>query len=486
MSNVAKKTKQSICTKCGQVFDQVWQPKRKLWTNFKTCGDCRSKRMVKARATTDTRVMPYYPHDGCGKGGQVAVHSSKKRFRLLRWGNRAGKDYCCVADFVMKFIEMLMEEHRDDLIPRVHAWVIAPLVSLTDQNWRYFLQMFPEDWIVKPDRNERKIYTIMDGLVEFKSTSNPDSLVSVGLDMLLWTEIDQSQQPDKMVEAWANLFSRLQSPGRGPGGKGGLFLGNSTPNGRSLLHMLEMQALKDPKNWDVFHLTTMDSPFITKEAVEMAKNTLPERLFRQLWLAEYPDDSGDIFPNLHKIAVLEGHEPPIPGRSYKAAWDPARKIDFSPFGIRDDFGNMVYHTRWTGMPWVMQMDQIESLCKKYNNCPIDVDATGGGATLPEALAERGLTVTPVTFTNVAKAQMVSNLSLLCEQERIALQDDEELKDEFIHYRAQTLPSGAIRYSAPRGKSDDYVDLCLLLYRDFSDPATIIPYMGRFLGAKRRG
>jgi intein/homing endonuclease len=151
----------------------------------------------------------------------------------------------------MKFAEMLMEDYRDTalLAPRVHGWIIAPQMSLTDQNWRYFMRFFPNEWIVKPDMNERKIYTINDGLVEFKSTSNPSSLVSVGLDILLWTEIDQSEQPDKMIEAWANLFTRLQSPGRGPGGKGGLFLGNSCVVGDTLIAtgdgIREIQQISD-------------------------------------------------------------------------------------------------------------------------------------------------------------------------------------------------------------------------------------------------
>lgn len=402
-------------------------------------------------------------------------------------GARWGKDVCCVADFVLKFIQMLDEDYRYEslLTPRVHGWIIAPQLSLTDQNWRYFMEFFPNDWIVDINKAEKKIFTINDGLVEFKSTSNPDSLVSVGLDLLLWTEIDQSENPDKMIEAWANLFTRLQSPGRGLEGKGGLFLGNSTPKGRLIMHNIERQALDDPDNWDVFHFTTMDSPFITEEAHKLAKRSMPERLFRQIWLAEYPDDSGEIFPNLDKVCV--GEEcPPQKGMMYKAAWDPAQKVDYSTFGIRDSLGDMVYKARWTGMPWTLQLDHVESLCRQYNNCPIDIDVTGGGATLPEAAAERGLIVNSIRFTNERKAEMVSKLSLLCEQVAIRLIADESLIDELGSYRAETLSSGRTRYSAPKGKYDDQVDLCLMLYHDFNDPVTTIPFMGTFLGARRRG
>jgi hypothetical protein len=380
-----------------------------------------------------------------------------------------------------------MEDYRDKalLTPRVHGWIIAPQMSLTDQNWRYFIRFFPESWIVKPDMNERKIYTINDGLVEFKSTSNPSSLVSVGLDLLLWTEIDQSEQPDKMIEAWANLFTRLQSPGRGPGGKGGLFLGNSTPAGKSIMYKLHMDALDDPANWEEFHFGTMDSPYITERAYELAKKSMPERLFRQIWLAEFPDDSGELFPNLDKICVLE-EEKPVPGRVYKAAWDPARKQDFSSFGVRDSLGNMVYMTRWTGVPWTIQLDHVQSLCSRYNNCVVDLDKTGVGETLPEAMGQRGIRVNPLHFTNELKSAMVSKLSLLCEQQSIKMIKNEFLWDELTSYRAETLASGMTRFSAPKGKHDDLVTLCLLLYKDFNEPTSTLPFFGKILGVKRRG
>jgi len=463
-------------------------PKAKRWSTYRNCPDCRMEIARQARRETDTKEMPYTPHEGKdGKGGQNLVHACKKPYRLIRAGARWGKDVCCVAEFCARFAEMLMEDYRDKalLAPRVHGWIIAPQMSLTDQNWRYFIRFFPAEWIVKLDLNERKIYTINDGLVEFKSTSNPSALVSVGLDILLWTEIDQSEQPDKMLEAWANLFTRLQSPGRGPGGKGGLFLGNSTPSGRSIMHKLHMDALEDPTNWQEFHFTTMDSPYITERAYELAKKSLPERLFRQIWLAEFPDDSGELFPNLDKICVAK-EEKPVPGRVYKAAWDPARKQDYSAFGIRDSLGRMVYMTRWTGVPWTHQLNRIEAICRQYNNCSIDLDKTGVGETLPEAMSQRGLRVNALHFTNELKATMVSNLSLLCEQISIQMFDDEFLKDELKNYRPETLSSGMIRYSAPKGKFDDLVTMCLMLFRDFNEPSTILPGYYHILGAKRKG
>jgi hypothetical protein len=247
-----------------------------------------------------------------------------------------------------------------------------------------------------------------------------------------------------------------------------------------------MDAKDDPKNWQEFHFKTMDSPYMTERAYELAKKSMPERMFRQIWLAEFPDDSGELFPNLKDVCTIPGEQPPVSGRVYKAAWDPARRQDFSAFGVRDSLGDMVYMTRWTGIPWTQQLDLVQSICKRYNNCAIDLDKTGVGETLPEAMGQRGLRVNPFHFTNELKSTMVSKLSLLCEQKAIHLFNDDFLKDELMSYRAESLSSGMTRYSAPKDKHDDLVTLCLLLFKDFNEAAMSLPFIGTILGVKRKG
>ncbi len=466
----------------------MWLENKQQWSRFRKCPDCRIRTAQQARRETDTRTLPFVPHRGRdGKGGQNLIIESKKQNILVVAGAGWGKDVGCVGAFSIWFAEMLMEEYRDHMLldPRVHAWIIAPTVGLTDQNWRYFWRFFPNDWIVDRDENERKIYTIYDGLIEFKSTTNPNTLVSVGLDLLLWTEIAQSEQQDKLELAWANLYSRLHRHGRGPKGQGGRFLGNSTPNGRGLFHKMYVEALKNPKEWDILHFTSWDSPYVKEEDMERARRTLPERLFKQIWLAEFVDEGGAVFSNIETVCKGE-EQKPSPERRYFAAWDPAspRGEDYSVLSIRDDLGNQVLLRAWTGKQWTEQRAIVAALCREYR-APLKILKTGVGETLPESMAQMGLNVTAIHETNELKAGWVTHFAVLCEQAAITLINDPFLKHEMESFQAQLLSSGQIRYSAPKGEHDDRVMATIACYSDFKTPGEHVPFFGRFLGAKQK-
>ena len=478
------------CEVCGKTFEQVLQNGK--WSNFRICVDCRMKKARQARAGNDTRIIPYVPHAGRdGKSGQVLVHASKKPYKLLACGVRWGKDRCGIAgELIPKFVSMLNEPHRDEmhLVPRVHAWIIAPTIALANQDWREFLHYFPSDWIVNTDKNEKIIETINGGIIEIKSTTNPDNLVSVGLDFVFWTEVAKSKPDDAMKEAWANLYSRIRSPGRGPGGKGGHILLASTPKGLNFYYELYMLAKSDPKNWDVFQFPTMNNPYIPEGADEEARRYLTDKMYRQEWLGEFIESGGEVFSNIHEICVLDGEEEPVSGRRYFAAWDPAspRGDDFSAFTIRDDLGRQVVLRAWTGVQWSEQKAYAYALCKKYHNAPLKILKTGVGETIPADMAAMGLNVEAIHETNELNATWVTHFAVLCEQKEIRLINDDFLKDEALSFEAKVLPSGQIRYAAPKHKHDDRIKATIACYSDFNQPSSTIPFIGTIYGAKRQG
>src|SRR5690554_2261980 len=75
----------SICTVCGEQFEQVWRPQHGLYTQYDRCGKCRMH-YAKGRSLD---VTPYTPHPG-----QQLIHDSTARFKLANCGARWGKDRC--------------------------------------------------------------------------------------------------------------------------------------------------------------------------------------------------------------------------------------------------------------------------------------------------------------------------------------------------------------------------------------------------------
>ena len=58
-------------------------------------------------------------------------------------GARWGKDRCSAMEFIYKFAYMLSEDRGPELVPTVHAWIVAPIMKLARQVWNELKAYFP-------------------------------------------------------------------------------------------------------------------------------------------------------------------------------------------------------------------------------------------------------------------------------------------------------------------------------------------------------
>jgi hypothetical protein len=471
----------SVCEHCGQPFEQVWKPSHGIYTQFKLCHDCR---MTVARGETRV-VIPYRPHSG-----QQLIHASNVRFKLIAAGSRWGKDRCCVMEYIQKFAQMLSEDRGPELVPAVHGWIIAPTYRLARQIWREFKAYFPREWVVNYWESDLMVETVNDGIIEVRSADDPEMLVGVGLD-LVW--ITEAARIARLEEVWANLETRLMSPGRGPGGNGGIALINGTPRGRNFYYRMFRWGQKDDPlcdpDWESWKFPSWDNPYLSakdKQSLERMKKRYPERIYRQEIEAEFLAEGNSVFPTAEECATYMGNGRPEPGEVYVIGYDPARSVDYSGVAIRNSLGEAVYVAQWSGKPWTVQMDEIAMLAQMYNYAHVVMDRTGLGETLPEALQQRGLSVEAVYFSNPEKEKMVNNLAMLIEQKLISYPSNEVLINELKDYEYTITKTGTIKYSASTSaKHDDLVTAMMLAYKDFNTPEFALPWMGLLEGVKKR-
>lgn len=432
----------------------------------------------------DVYQADYEPHPA-----QMLFHNSRARFKVLIAGIRFGKDRSCLMEGIAKFAEMLSENRSSTLVPRVHFWIVAPNFPLTRQIWRELKKFFPPHWIVNKNEAEHRIETIGDGLIEIKSAHDPDSLVSTGIDLCILSEFSRFGRKD---EVWSYIRGRISSPGRGPGGRGGLVLINGTPKGRDLYH--EMYGWgQDPEmpDWESWQFPSLANPHMNPQEIEDARKVMPARLFSQEYEAQFLTDGGDVFLNIDAISTGVIMEPER-GTAYFASWDPAEKGDFSCYIIINDRGDQVFLRRWTGVPYSIQINEVEYYCKKYNHAPVHIDCTAAGSsTLVQALIQRGVNAIETTFSNVLKAQWVSHFAILCENKEITLlssktgDDAKAQVDELKSYTYTYTSTGKISYHHLPGQHDDCVDALLLAYKEYHAVIQTLPYIGLLLGGKRK-
>ena len=248
-----------ICADCGKPFEQGFRidekTGRKRFNQYKYCPKCRAKiTRNKEEDKTKSVTIKYNPYPW-----QKKFHASKARFKVISAAARAGKDRACTMEFTNKFIEMLNEDRDYTFVPKVHAWVVAPTFRLGGQNLREIFNTFPRDLVLNFDKENLVIETINGGLIEFRSADDPDSLVSVGLDLVWITEAARIKKFDIVI---GNITDRLDSPGRGPNGTGGLALINSSPRGRTFFNEICRWGIeggqKQRPNWETFYASRWD------------------------------------------------------------------------------------------------------------------------------------------------------------------------------------------------------------------------------------
>ena len=140
----------------------------------------------------------------------------------------------------------------------------------------------------------------------------------------------------------------------------------STPKGKNFLYSLHMRGSdRSQETYLALNGTSYDTPFITKDELEEAKQNLPESVYRQEILAEFIDDGGEVFSNLEDYCVLDNWIPPSTDKRYYAGLDLARANDYTVLTILDDTGNVVKMYRDRHKSWDTLVSEVLKEVKRY-------------------------------------------------------------------------------------------------------------------------
>ena len=404
---------------------------------------------------------------------QKEIFLDPSKIRVLACGARWGKDRLTIIDMLIKcqWLAIAEKERRKSLIPPVLAWYVAPNYSLLRQSWEE-LEYFTSGMKgVKFNRSGFQCHLPGGIEIEFKSADNPGRLLSRGLDYIAVTEAARVKK-----EAWEkSLVTRLSSPGRGVNGTGGMAILNSTPEGQNWYYDLwkQGQTCKDGyiKSW---RFTSYDNPYIDPQQLDRHKELLPEKVFRQEYLAEFIPGGGSVFRRLAD-AWKSYTYPQLPnedewGIPYTIGIDWGRRNDSTAITvIRHDLGKcrLVNHILLTGIGYSEQINAIQQICEQYSEATVIAESNGLGDPLVEQLKETiSNPVIPFSTTATSKKNIIESLSYIIETGGLELPAIDnhgvlspaipELMDQLSSYEAKASSNGILSYNAPAGKHDDCV------------------------------
>lgn len=365
--------------------------------------------------------------------GQHEVREKMERFNALACGRRWGKTRLGSA----LCVEAGLGGGR--------AWWVAPSYKTGAVGWRLLKSLCAQIPGHRKSEMERLIELPTGGSVQVRSADDPDSLRGEGLDFLVMDECAFVKE-----NAWAEVLRPALSDRQGRA----LFI--STPKGHNWFWRLHQVGLSGEPGYVSFRFPTNSNPYIKQEEIDQAKRTLPERVFRQEYEAEFIEDAGGVFRKVVEAATGEQVKEAEPGRSYVAGVDWGKQDDFTVISVYDDRGKQVWLDRFNQIDYALQLNALETVLNRFRPSSVVAEKNAMGEPLVEQLQRKGWPVEGFTTTNASKAQIIDGLTLAFEQEEIEIIPDEVQIGELQAYERTKLPSGSFRYSAPEGMHDDTV------------------------------
>lgn len=384
--------------------------------------------------------LGYEPHPG-----QAEIHASSAPRRVLACGCRWGKSLCAA-----------MEALAAAMAPcnRSIGWVVAPTYDLSEKVFREIVVITAERLrhriIMLRDSEKRLVIRNMTGgpsEIRSKSADNPISLLGEGLD---WLVVDEAARLKPVI--WEGYLTQRLIDRRG------WALLISTPRGKGWFYELFRRGQGHDPDYASWNSPSWENPHIDRAIIEVERERLPERVFRQEFGAEFIEGSGSVFRKVRECAT-GGWQEPVPEETYFAGLDLAKIADLTVLIILNARKEAVFVDRFNKLDWQFQVNRIKAATDRYNEAVILCDTTGAGEPVYESLCAAGCRVEPYPMTQRSKNDIINNLAMMLEQGEIVLPQPglwPEGLEELEAFEYSVTEAGNVRTSAPSGQHDDCV------------------------------
>ena len=419
--------------------------------------------MSSAPASTSEPLLPKPRFSIYDK--QQEVLESDARYRILRWGRRGGKNIVAVIDLVERGRHPWTYQWGTDDPANTVIWWVGPSYNQAKKyGFQPLKSALPDRWIARVSNTEPYEIELINGvLYEFRTFDKPKTIQGAGVDHLVIDEGDY--MPDNLW--YQDLDPMLMDS------MGSMMAISKPVRPRSYFNTFYEygQSADYPEHFSS-HATSSDNPFIA-ESPEDKRGTVPNHVFRREYLAELPDDGGQVFKKLGDRLFTESY--PLEGEVIEGIGEVSRPAAecTPPFSVGVDFarhrdyrvttaldaeGYVVYFSRDQNEGWDTIQSDIEAVHASYPGIVVP-DASRDNKIIPD-LAMEGVTLEPTSFSPKRKKELIENLITLIETGEITASSTpalDQLRLELRRMEKEVTNNSYTRYNAPDNGHDDCVD-----------------------------
>jgi hypothetical protein len=337
------------------------------------------------------------------------------------------------------------------------VWIVAPTYELTGKVFEYvtrFLLAFDKSFGQYISGGQGRPYMLKMSesvWIQCKSTTEPMSMLGEELDLEI---IDEAALiPSRIYHQYIYPTTIAKS-------RDTKVILISTPRGKNWFQDL---FFKLKQEGSAFTFTSLDGVETDEVKLQKIKETTPELMFRQEYLAEFVSDAGTVFRNLDKAIVAYQPREGERGHTYVMGVDLGTMNDYTVVTVIDNESHEVVHfDRFKGIDYNQQKDLIRLKSQRYNNARVVIDATGVGRPVYDDLRGSGVFVEDFTFSGKTKEELIGREIVFIDEGYIKIPNIPDLVDELraFEYKYINEKTGELlkntKYGAPSGVHDDCV------------------------------
>ena len=379
---------------------------------------------------------------------QLEYLSSDRRFAVLVWHRRARKTRTALNRQIMRIMDRKEPGACYYVLPTYRQAKQVIFDVLVNEH-------IPPEIYDKKNDSELAIYYKNGVIQRFIGAEDYDKHRGTNPFDVVFDEF--SEQPEQI---WTAIFQPVLME------NGGTATFVFTPKGKNHSWKL-LQMARENVLWFTSVKGVKDtSVFSTEELDEIKRNT-PQSLYAQEYEVEFVDGAGQFFRRIRQN-IYDGSRPLPEQGDFQLGVDLAKYQDWTvitPFNL--NYFIAYPQERFNQVDWVLQKARVEAAARRYmsvdtqQSALVWPDATGIGDPIVEDLKARGLRIggdnqEGFKFTEQSRTNLLNNLAILLEQDKIKIPDDEGLISELEAFRYEMTDRGKIKIGVPEGMHDDRV------------------------------
>lgn len=303
---------------------------------------------------------------------------------------------------------------------------------------------FPKEIVEKKNDSELYVKLRNGSLMMFGGADNPDSWRGTNPISVVFDEYE-----DMKEEMWTTIIRPILTENKGTA----TFVG--TPKGHNHFWKI-FEYAKQNEGWEAFYLPVSKTKAIPDEELIEAKKEMPQALYEQEFECKFLDDASQFFRRITEN-TYSGDWNILEDKFYQIGADLGKHLDYTvltPFDLHSFKAGP--QERFNQIDWPLQKARIEAISLRHNRGKVMLDSTGLGDPIFDDLQNQGVNIEGFKFTEHSRTDLLNNLALLLEQDKIKIPNDEGLIAELRGFRYEMGERGKLKIVVQQGLHDDRV------------------------------